>query len=260
MHSCDDGDPEHEAKENMRKRMAAAGMLALLAATPFAGAADTDPAVQTVEVKGTRTRLVAYRTPYYELARKVDTATRGRVVLAVQLVPARPGGRIDDVRLWLEADGEEPIAVGVDKAGRFVVPVLARMAERDARFSINKKKGELMANAFLQPAIGKDAWTIGAVRQLTAHARSAIGAVTPWYLKPFGSMRSGRHGVAVCASGPGAAVTIANGDGVVASLPLDTKTQDQMGQPVLCHMFGGDEAYDDSSKVVIPDEAQVMLL
>jgi hypothetical protein len=33
-----------------------------------------------------------------------------------------------------------------------------------------------------------------------------------------------------------------------------------MGQPVLCHMFGGDEAYDDSSKVVIPDEAQVMLL
>ncbi|HBZ08185.1 MAG TPA: hypothetical protein DEP03_18085, partial [Massilia sp.] len=43
--------------------------------------------VQTVEVKGPRTRLVPYRDLFYPMAKAVQQALGGRAALAVQLRP-----------------------------------------------------------------------------------------------------------------------------------------------------------------------------
>jgi hypothetical protein len=239
----------------------AAGMLLLLGAAGNAGADDAAPtALQKVEVKGALERLVPYKSPYYEMARKIEELSRGRLVLGVQLNPAHPGARVDDVKLRLESDSEV-IPVEVDRSGFFVVPMVERMARRDdARFSVNKRKGSLMASLVVLPAVPRNAWTVGGVRQIASDLHAAIGAMAPWYLKPVAVVKARAHGVSVCAASSGANVKVVNAGATVATLALDSAARDHANRAVFCHTFDGKEPYADSSQVVIPDEARVLLL
>jgi hypothetical protein len=233
----------------------------LLAAAANAGADDAAPtAMQKIEVKGALERLVPYKSPYYEMARKIEEASRGRIVLGIQLRPAAPGGRVDDVKLRLESDSEA-IPVEVDRSGFFVVPMVERMGRRDdARFSVNKRKGSLVATGVLLPAVPRNAWTVGGVRQIASDLRAAIGAMAPWYLKPVALVKALGHGVSVCAASSGANVSVVNDGATVATLALDSAARDHANRPVFCHTFDGKEPYKDSSQIVIPDEARVLLL
>lgn len=233
--------------------------LLLLLVSP-ARADDTAPPMQTVEVKGGLERLVPYKSPYYEMARKVEAASQGRIVFGIQLSSSQTGGRVDNVRLRLETD-DEAVPLEVDKKGLFIVPLLERMARRDdARFTVNKKKGTLTATGVLLPAVPKDAWTVGGLRQITSDVHAAFGALAPWYLKPVAAVKALRHGVSVCAASLGAAVRVVKGGQTLATLPLDTATRDHANQAVFCHAFNGKEAYEDSSRIEIPENAQVLLL
>lgn len=233
----------------------------LLAAAANAGADDAAPtAMQKIEVKGNLERLVPYKTPFYEMARKIEELSRGRLVLGIQLRPTNPGGKVDDLKLRLESDSEV-IPVEVDRTGFFVVPMVDRMARRDdARFSVNKRKGSLMASAVLLPAVPRNAWTVGGVRQIASDLRAALGAMAPWYLKPMAVVTARGHGVSVCAGNTGADVRVVDAGATVATLPLDMMARDHANRPVFCHTFDGKEPYGDSSQIVIPDEARVLLL
>lgn len=239
----------------------AVAILLLLAAGHSAGAADAAAATTpTVEVKGSLERLVPYKSPCYEMARKIEEVSRGRIVLGIQLRPTNPGGRVDDVKLRLESDSEA-IPVEVDRSGFFVVPMVDRMARRDdARFSVNKRKGSLVASGVLLPAVPRNAWTVGGVRQIASDLRAAIGAMAPWYLKPMAVVKARGHGVSVCAASSGINVRVVNDGATVASLPLDSAARDHANRAVFCHTFDGKEPYADNSQILIPDEARVLLL
>jgi hypothetical protein len=241
----------------MSKLSPGLAVLALLLASASAHAAggDGDVPVQSVEVKGVRTRLVSYKQPY-EIAKKVQLAAEGRVALGLRLVPARPEVRIDDIKLWLEGEAES-IPIKVSDGGVFVVPVKDQIAAQDGKFSINKKKGELTARIVIMPAIARDAWTVGMVGRTIADARSAIDKFTPWYQKPF-AMRV--NTVSVCTKAANEMVKVMQGETVLASLPTSEKARNDADQPVFCHHFKGDEQYDQASRLVIPDDAEVLFL
>jgi hypothetical protein len=231
-----------------------------LATAPHAGADESQPPMQTVEIKGNLDRLVPYKSPYYEMAREVESATGGRLVLGIQLSSLRPRERIDDIKLRLETDAEA-VPVEVDKNGLFIVPMLDRMARRDdARFSVNRRKGTLVASGVLLPAVPKDAWTIGGVRQITSDLHTALAAVAPWYLKPMAVLKAWNRGVSVCAPRRGTSLKVVKGAATVATVPLDSAARDHANQAVFCHAFNGKETYEDSSRLVLPDEATVLLL
>lgn len=234
-----------------------AAVACLLCASSAVFADDPAP-MQTVEVKAARTRLVAYRRPYHEFATKVREASHGRLAFAVQLLPSKPGVRVDDLRLWLEASGEG-MPVAVDQSGLFVVPIRDDIAAQDGQFSVNKKPGALIARGILVATMARDAWTVGAIRELVADTRSAVAQLTPWYLKPFG-FTAPRLAVSVCSTEPDAQVVVMQGDAVVATLPTSVKEHDHAGQPVFCQKFTGAEPYAQDSRLVIPDAAQVLIL
>jgi hypothetical protein len=237
---------------------AAAVACFLLCASNAVFADDAVP-MQTVEVTAARTRLVAYRHPYHDFAKKVQEASHGRLAFAIQLLPSKPGVRVDHLQLWLQGNSE-PVPVQVDDAGLFVVPILDDIAAQDGQFSVNKKAGTLTAKGVLVPTIARNGWTVGAVRDLVADARTAVARLTPWYLKPFGFVAPQRFAVSVCSKEPGAQVVVMQGDAVVATLPTSVQEHDHTGQPVFCQRFTGAEPYEQDSRLVIPDEAEVLIL
>jgi hypothetical protein len=239
----------------MSKLFRTVGIATLLLSAAAAGADENEAPIQSIEVKGTRTRLVSYKEPY-EIAKKVQQAADGRVALGSRLVPTRPEVRVDDVKLWLEGESES-IPVQVSDAGIFVVPVKDDIAAHDGRFAINKQKGDLTARVVILPAISRDAWTLGMVRKSITDARSAIDKFTPWYQKPF-AMRM--NTVSVCTKTAGVPVNIVQAGAVVATLPTSEKARNDADQPVYCQHFKGDEKYDQASVLAIPDGAEVLFL
>jgi hypothetical protein len=220
-----------------------------------ANAGENDTPIQSVEVKGIRTGLVPYK-ELYELAKKVQLATAGRVAVGLRLVPARPRVRVDNVKLWLERENES-LPIPVSDGGIFIVPVNDEIAANDGRFAINKQKGDLTARIVVLPTMARDAWTIGAVRQSIADARAAIDKFTPWYQKPF-AMRV--NTVSVCTRKVGVPVKIMQGETVIATLSTSEQARNDADQPVYCQHFKGDENYGQASVLSIPEEAEVLFL
>jgi hypothetical protein len=206
-----------------------------------------------------RTRLLPYRLPFFDYARKLDASSNGRLRLAVQLVAAYPDVRVDDIQLRLEA-GDEELPIEVAKNGVFVVPVVDRMARHDAQFSINKRRGALRANAMLWPTIARNQWTMRSVRQVAADAGAAIAPLGAWYMTPLLSIAKREHRVSVCGATAGATVKIVQDGAEVAALPMDMKARLLAEQPVFCHAFTGQERYRDSARVVLPEGGQVLIL
>jgi hypothetical protein len=239
-------------------------LLAPLFALVFAaGAAQAFEApranLQTVEVKGPRTRLVPYRDLFYPMAKAVQQALGGRAALAMQLRPTHQDVRLEDVLVWLEGAHEAmPVARQAD--GLFVVPVNDRLAEDSGHVLINKKSEDLSINLVLVPTLPREAWTIGAVRRLLDDARRSVGKLLPWYQKPVVWAVTRKLAVSVCSRLRDVPLTLLDGERVVATVRASEELRNYAQETVFCHRFDGEEGYPESTRVVIPEDAEVLLL
>ena len=216
-------------------------------------------AIQTVQVTGTRTRLVPYADLFYPMAKAVQQALGGRAALAVQLRATHQGVRTDDLEIWLEGE-REIVAVRPERSGVYVVPVIDQLAQEKGHFLINKRKEDLSVNLVLVPLTAADGWTIGGVRSLLADARGAVGRLLPWYQKPVVWLVTRKLSVAVCSRLHDAAVTLVEGGHVLATLPASEELRNYANETVFCRRFDGDEAYPAASRLVLPQDAQVLLM
>ena len=240
--------------------MLLAPMLCLLFAPGAAWAFEAPQAtVQTVEVKGPRTRLVPYRDLFYPMAKAVQQTLGGRAALAVQLRPTHQGVRLDDLQVWLEGEHEAmPVVRQAD--GLFVVPVNDRLAEDGGHFLINKKSEDLSVNLVLVPTLPREAWTIGAMRHLLDDARGSVGKLLPWYQKPVVWAVTRKLAVSVCSRLRDVPLALLDGARVVATVRTSEEARNHAQETVFCHRFDGEEAYPESTRVVIPEDAEVLLM
>ncbi|SFC29257.1 hypothetical protein [Massilia yuzhufengensis] len=215
--------------------------------------------LQTVEIKAARTRLLPYKELFYPMAKAVQKSLAGRVALAVQLRAAKAGVRTDDLALWLEGGGESlPVRPG--EHGLYIVPVEDRIAERDGSFSINKHPGELRTNLVLVPTLPPDAWTIGEVRRLLHDVHATLDPLVPWHHRFLMWAFTRRLGVSVCSLSPGAQVDVVDGERVLARYPTSEPARNHANAPVFCHRFTGNEDFDPRARLVLPEDAQVLLI
>lgn len=215
--------------------------------------------MQTVEVKATHTRLVAYKDLFYPMAKAVQHHLAGRAALAVQLRAAKVGVRTDDLGVWLEGGGESlPLRPGAH--GLYTVPVHDRIAQQDGSVAINKHAGEVRANLVLVPTVAPDAWTIGEVRRLLHDVHAAIDPLVPWHHRFLMWASTRKLGVSVCSLSPGAQVEVVDGGTVLARFPTSEPARNHANAPVYCHRFTGNESFDARARLVLPDDAQVLLI
>ncbi|WP_219136263.1 hypothetical protein [Janthinobacterium sp. UMAB-60] len=227
---------------------------------PVAPAEDALPP-QTVTVtansdaKAPRIRFTAYRESYLT-ARKVWQVSSGSVVMALRLIPAKLSATIDDVRVALQGNGT-PVPIKVSAGGVFVVPLNDDIAAQDGIFLVNKGRGELTANIVLQPSVARDAWNVTRVGQVLRDARRAVRAITPWYKRPFAS---DVQSLAFCATERGSALQLMDGEQMIATLPMNEPAVNDINQPVFCKIFDGEDKYPGHYRVVLPEQATVLLL
>ncbi|QOY93690.1 hypothetical protein IM543_19425 [Massilia sp. UMI-21] len=241
-------------------------LLTLLAAACALGAlparAQTPPApdaLPTVEVKATHTRLLPYKELFYPMAKAVQESLAGRAALAFQLRPVRPGVRTDDLAVWLEGGGESlPVRAG--EHGLYIVPVADRIAQHDGSFSINKNPADLRANLVLVPTLPLDAWTMGEVRRLLRDVHAAIDPLVPWHHRLLMWAATRRLGVSVCSLSPNAHVDVVDGKRLLASYPTGEPARNHANSPVFCHRFTGNEDFDPRARLILPEDAQVLLI
>ncbi|OYO29846.1 hypothetical protein CD932_00835 [Janthinobacterium sp. PC23-8] len=240
--------PAHEVPA--AAAVAEPGASELLQATP-----------QSVTVKASnlatapRVRFTAYRDSYLT-AKKVWQVSRGNVVMALRLIPAKLSATIDDVRVALQGDGA-PIAVKVGEGGVFIVPINDEIAAQDGSFLVNKGKGELTASMVIQPSVARDAWTVARVAQVLHDARLAVRAITPWYKRLF---TTEIESLAFCAPERGSAVQLVQDQQLIATLPMDDVAVNDIKLPVYCKKFDGEDKYPGQYRVVMPEQATVLLL
>ncbi|KAB8061874.1 hypothetical protein GCN74_02255 [Janthinobacterium sp. FT14W] len=238
------------------------------AAAPAPSAAPAAPAPagealppQTVTITGSsdakapRVRFTAYRDSYLT-ARKVWQVSSGSVVMALRLIPAKLSATIDDVRVALQGNGA-PMPIKVSDGGVFVVPLNEDIAAQDGTFLVNKSRGELTANIVLQPSVARDAWNVTRVGQVLQDARRAVRAITPWYKRPFAS---DVQSLAFCAAERGSALHLVDGEQLIATLPMSEPAVNDINQPVFCKIFDGEDKYPGHYRVVLPEQATVLLL
>ncbi|SDA70523.1 MULTISPECIES: hypothetical protein [unclassified Janthinobacterium] len=250
--------------------VAASPQVAATDATPPPAAATSVPAPapaaeplppQTVTItanadaKPPRVRFTAYRESYLT-AKKVWQVSSGSVVMALRLIPAKLSATIDDVRVALQGNGA-PIPIKVSEGGVFVVPLNDDIAAQDGTFLVNKGKGELTANIVIQPAVARDAWNVTRVGQVLRDARRAVRAITPWYKRPFANEV---QSLAFCAAETGSALRLMDGEQLIATLPMSEPAVNDINQPVFCKIFDGEDKYPGHYRVVLPEQATVLLL
>jgi hypothetical protein len=216
---------------------------------------------QSVTVKASnmaappRVRFTAYRDSYLT-AKKVWQVSRGNVVMALRLIPAKLSATIDDVRVALQGDGA-PVAIKVGEGGVFIVPINDEIAAQGGSFLINKGRGELTANMVIQPSVARDAWTVSRVAQVLRDARLAVHAITPWYKRLFSSEV---RALAFCAPERGSALQLMQDQQLIATLPMNDAAVNDINLPVYCKMFDGEDKYPGHYRVVMPEQATVLIL
>ena len=202
-----------------------------------------------------RVRFTAYRDSYLT-AKKVWQVSRGNVVMALRLIPAKLSATIDDVRVALQGDGA-PVAIKVGEGGVFIVPINAEIAAQGGSFLVNKGRGELTANMVIQPSVARDAWTVSRVAQVLHDARLAVHAITPWYKRLFSSEV---QALAFCAPERGSALQLMQDQQLIATLPMNDAAVNDINLPVYCKMFDGEDKYPGHYRVVMPEQATVLIL
>ena len=223
--------------------------------------ADGEAPPQTVtitassDLKPPRIRFTAYRDSYLT-AKKVWQVSSGSVVMALRLIPAKLSATIDDVRVALQGNGA-PIPIKVSEGGVFVVPLNDDIAAQDGSFMVNKGKGELTANIVIQPSVARDAWNVTRIGQVLHDAKRAVRAITPWYKRPFAN---DVQALAFCAAERGSALQLVEGEQLIATLPMNEPAVNDINMPVFCKIFDGEDKYPGHYRVVLPEQAKVLLL
>ena len=207
------------------------------------------------DAKAPRIRFTAYRESYLT-ARKVWQVSSGSVVMALRLIPAKLSATIDDVRVALQGNGAA-VPIKVSAGGVFVVPLNDDIAAQDGTFLVNKGRGELTANIVLQPSVARDAWNVTRVGQVLHDARRAVRAITPWYKRPFAN---DVQSLAFCATERGSALQLMDGEQMIATLPMNEPAVNDINQPVFCKIFDGEDKYPGHYRVILPEQATVLLL
>ena len=202
-----------------------------------------------------RVRFTAYRDSYLT-AKKVWQVSRGNVVMALRLIPAKLSATIDDVRVALQGDGA-PVAIKVGEGGVFIVPINDEIAAQGGSFLVNKGKGELTANMVIQPSVPRDAWTVARVAHVLHDARLAVHAITPWYKRLFASEV---QSLAFCAPERGSALQLMQDQQLIATLPMNDAAVNDINQPVYCKMFDGEDRYPGHYRLIMPEQATVLIL
>ena len=262
------GQAQEHATPAVPAPLHSAGVPPVMDAVPATSAAPAVPAPaedalpsQTVTItansdaKAPRIRFMAYRESYLT-ARKVWQVSSGSVVMALRLIPAKLSATIDDVRVALQGNGAA-VPIKVSAGGVFVVPLNDDIAAQDGTFLVNKGRGELTANIVLQPSVARDAWNVTRVGQVLHDARRAVRAITPWYKRPFAS---DVQSLAFCASERGGALQLMDGEQMIATLPMNEPAVNDINQPVFCKIFDGEDKYPGHYRVVLPEQATVLLL
>ncbi|PJC97059.1 hypothetical protein GQ37_018420 [Janthinobacterium sp. BJB1] len=227
------------------------------ATTPAAEAPPSQTVTITAssEQKPPRVRFTAYRESYLT-AKKVWQVSSGSVVMALRLIPAKLSATIDDVRVALQGTGAA-VPIKVSEGGVFVVPLNDDIAAQDGSFFVNKGKGELTANIVIQPSVARDAWNVTRIGQVLHDARRAVRAITPWYKRPFANEV---QALAFCAAERGSALQLVEGEQLIATLPMNEPAVNDINQPVFCKIFDGEDRYPGHYRVVVPEQATVVLL
>lgn len=232
----------------------------LLCALPAYAQSRGPEGVPMVEVKAAaRMRLLPYRPLFYPMAKAVQKSLPGRAALAVQLRPIRAGIRTDDLALWLEGGGES-LPMRADEHGLYIVPVADRIAQEDGGFLINKHPSELRASLVLIPTLAPDAWTIGEMRRLLRDVHATIDPLAPWHHRFLNWASTRRLGVSVCSLSPRAQVEVVDGTTLLARYPTSEPARNHANAPVYCHRFTGNEDFDPRARLVLPEDAQVLLI
>ncbi len=243
----------------MRPLLSLLAACVLCALPARAAAPDSPDKLQTVEVKATHHRLVPYKELFYPMAKAVQQGLQGRATLAVQLRAARAGVRTDDLSVWLEGGGLSlPVRPG--EHGLYVVPVEDRIAQQDGSVSINKPPKDLRANLVLLPTLAPDAWTIGEVRRLLHDVHATMKPLVPWHHRLLAWAFTRRLGVSVCSGSPLAQVEVRDSSSVLARFPTSEPARNHANAPVYCHRFTGNEDFDPRARLVLPEDAQVLLI
>ena len=207
------------------------------------------------DAKPPRVHFMSYRDSYLT-ARKVWQVSSGNVVMALRLIPAKLSATIDDVRVALQGHGVA-MPIKVSEGGVFVVPLNDDIAAQDGHFLVNKGRGELTANIVIQPAVARDAWNVTRVGQVLQDARRAVRAITPWYKRPFAN---DVQSLAFCEAERGSALQLMDGEQLIATLPMNEPAVNDINQPVFCKIFDGEDKYPGHYRVVMPEQATVLLL
>jgi hypothetical protein len=235
-------------------------LLSLLLAAAFTcGPALAQDSLPTVEVKAAHRPLAPYKELFYPMAKAVRQELKGRATLAVQLRAARAGVRTDDLSVWLEGGGES-LPLRPSEHGLYVVPVEDRIAQHDGSFSINKNPKDVRANLVLVPTLAPDAWTIGEVQRLLRDVHATMAPLVPWHHRLLSWTFARRLGVSVCSGSPLAQVEVRDGGQVLARFPTSEPGRNHANAPVYCHRFTGKEDFDPRARLVLPDDAQVLLI
>lgn len=233
-------------------------LLALVFAFGAAGAAEPDM-VPAVEVHTLRSRLLPYKDVFYPVAKALQQALAGRVALAVQLRPTRQAVAADNIQVWLEGQ-HEALELAPQPNGLFVVPVSDRIAADEGHLLINRRSEDVSVNMVLLPTLARDAWTIGAMRRLLDDARGAAGKLLPWYQKPMMWAVTRRLAVSVCSRMRDVPVQLLDGERVVATVHTRDESRNYAQETVFCHRFSGGEGYPEGTRVVVPEDGEVLLM
>jgi len=216
-------------------------------------------AVQTVEVHRERVRLLPYKNLFYPVAKAVQQSLAGRVALAVQLRATRQSLGTDGIQVWLEG-AHEALELAPQPNGLFLVPVSDRIAADEGHLSINRRSEEVSVNMVLLPTLARDAWTIGAMRRLLDDARGSVGSLLPWYQKPLMWVVTRRLAVSVCSRMRDVPLQLLDGEREVAVVRTQEELRNYAHETVFCHRFSGDEAFPETTRVVIPEDGEVLLM
>ena len=176
--------------------------------------------------------------------------------MALRLIPAKLSATIDDVRVALQGDGA-PVAIKVGEGGVFIVPINDEIAAQGGSFLVNKGKGELTANMVIQPSVPRDAWTVARVAHVLHDARLAVHAITPWYKRLFASEV---QSLAFCAPERGSALQLMQDQQLIATLPMNDPAVNDINVPVYCKMFDGEDKYPGHYRLIMPEQATVLIL
>ncbi len=233
-------------------------LLLLIAACLVCSPVPAQDKLPMVEVKAAHKPLAPYKELFYPMAKAVQQELKGRATLAVQLRAARAGVRTDDLSVWLEGGGESlPVRPG--EHGLYVVPVEERFA-KDGNFSINKNPKDMRANLVLIPTLAPEAWTIGELRRLLHDVHATMAPLVPWHHRLLSWTFARRLSVSVCSASPLAQVEVRDGSGVLARFPTSEPGRNHANAPVYCHRFTGNEKFDPGARLVLPEDAQVLLI